>query len=79
MVEAFEKSEVTIYMPFLNEGTDVWRPVQAERVANGQYRIVGNMPADESWTFAPGSVVICESKVFADGKNGLVPVSAVKL
>jgi hypothetical protein len=78
MVEEFEKSDVTIYMPLQSEGTDVWRPVQATRIADGQYRIVERIPADETWTFQPGSVVRCENKVFADGQIGLVPVAHVK-
>jgi hypothetical protein len=79
MVEELEKSDVTIYMPLLHEGTDVWRPVQAEHFADGQYRISGHVPADETWAFQPGSIVRCENKVFHDGQIGLVPVADVKL
>jgi hypothetical protein len=78
MVEKFEMSDVTIYMPLQLEGTDVWRPVQATCIAEGQYRIVGHVPAHESWTFQPGSVVRCENKVFDGGQTGLVPVANVK-
>jgi hypothetical protein len=79
MVEEFEKSDVTIYMPLLLEGTNVWRPVQAKRVADGRYRIIGRVPADETWTFQPGPVVRCENKAFGDGQIGLVPVANVDL
>ena len=65
----------TIYMPLLNEGTDVWRPVPATQVSAGTYRVEGDMPDDEEWMFAPGSVVRCELRAFNDGE-GLTAVGA---
>jgi hypothetical protein len=50
---------VTIYMPLLDEGTDVWRPVEATRLTDDTYRIEGVMDENEEWAFAPGSVVRC--------------------
>jgi hypothetical protein len=79
MIEDFEKAEVMIYMPLLNEGTAVWRPVQARRIADDRYQILGSIPDDETWAFQPGSVVLCESKIFYDGKEGLVPIANVNL
>jgi xylulokinase len=37
----------TIYMPLLDEGTSVWRPVQAALLPDGRYRIIEPMPEDE--------------------------------
>jgi hypothetical protein len=59
----------TIYMLLLNEGTDVWRPVKATLVSADAYRVEGEMPDDEEWMFAPGSVVRCELRTFSDGEG----------
>lgn len=67
----------TIYMQLLDEGTDVWRPVEATQVADENYRIEGEVPEEEVWEFAPGSAVRCEWKTFSEGKQGLTAVSAV--
>jgi hypothetical protein len=66
---------VTIYMPLANEGTDVWRPVTAERLGGERFRVLGPMSDDEEWVFAPGSVVIVAPKLFADGTCGVVAVA----
>jgi hypothetical protein len=70
--------ELTIYMPLLDGGTDVWRPVRAEPLGPDCYRILGNVPADEKWPYGPNSLVRCAHKKFADGSSGLVPVSVYK-
>jgi hypothetical protein len=57
-------AEVTIEMPLLNEGIDVWRPVKAERVSNDAYRVLGPVPDDEDWAFSPGTIVRCRFQVF---------------
>jgi len=63
----------TIYMELLDEGVDVWRPVEAERRQDGLYRIVSGPPDEtEAWRFPPGSVVRCEEKTFSGGRKGLV-------
>jgi hypothetical protein len=62
----------TLLMPLLNEGTDVWRPVTAELLEDRTYRILGPMPDDEEWTFAPGSIVAAQLRNFDDGKKELV-------
>jgi hypothetical protein len=51
---------VTIYMPLLDEGTEVWRPVQAEAQSSNAYLILGPMPEGEAWAFPPGSVVFAK-------------------
>eukprot|EP01031_Cornospumella_fuschlensis_P008849 gene8849-10889_t len=39
----------------LDEGTDVWRPVSAERLGETTYRLAVNPAAeDETWIFQPG-------------------------
>jgi hypothetical protein len=66
---------VTIYVALLDEGTDVWRPVQAQPEGRF-YRIVGSVPEDERWAFQPDSLVRCEPREFAES-SGLVAVEAV--
>ncbi|HEY9219435.1 MAG TPA: hypothetical protein VIO94_15415 [Phenylobacterium sp.] len=63
---------VTIYMPLRNEGVDVWRPVEATPASGDTYRVEGEVPPDEDWAFAPGTLVRCEWKTFEDGSRGLV-------
>lgn len=62
----------TIYMPLLNEGTDVWRPVEVTPLQGAVYRVEGPMPADEEWEFVPGTIVQCQWKKFSDGEDGLI-------
>jgi hypothetical protein len=63
-----------IYVPLLDEGTDVWRPVSAESCGDDLYRITDEQPIDEQWAFAPGSVVRCSEHRFQDGLLGLAAV-----
>jgi hypothetical protein len=65
----------TIYMPLLDEGTEVWRPVEATLVSADTYRVEGSMREEEEWAFAPGTVVRCESRTFSGGKNRLTAVA----
>lgn len=50
----------TIYVRLLDEGVDVWRPVEAEEEEHGAFRLPTSAPEDEAWEFRPGSRVICE-------------------
>lgn len=52
---------VVIYVPLLDEGTNVWRPVRADWLGGDRYRIHGNVPDDEEWAFKPGTVAICKT------------------
>jgi hypothetical protein len=52
----------TIYVQLLDEGTDVWRPVEATRLADNVFTILGVIPDDEVWAFPPGSRVLCEPR-----------------
>ncbi len=69
---------VTIFIKLLDEGVDVWRPVDAENVGGGEYRVVGQIPEDEEWEFRPGDVVRCQNRDFADGKTGPVAFTRVQ-
>jgi len=64
----------TIYVPLVNEGTAVWRPVEAEQIAPHLYRLAGLVPDGESWAFQPGEVVRCREQVFSSGDRGLAAV-----
>lgn len=53
---------VKIYVSLLDDGLEVWRPVQAEHLHDNVYRIA-TQPYDraaESWEYEPGDVVLCE-------------------
>jgi hypothetical protein len=52
----------TGYVVILDEGTDVWRPVRAEQIGPGPFRLLGSVPANERWQLQPGEVVHCESR-----------------
>lgn len=50
-----------IHIPLLDEGTDVWRPVQAKQLEYNLFLIPEDtvIPDGEKWQFKPGSVVYC--------------------
>ncbi len=62
-----EYAEIYVYLE--DEGTDVWRPVQAVGQGNLKYRIVSVNadPEGEHWRFTTGDVVRCEWKRLCDG------------
>jgi hypothetical protein len=62
----------TIYVPLLDGGTILWRPVLAERSLEGTYCILGEMPDDEAWAYRPGDHVVVREHIFSDGISGLV-------
>ena len=55
---------VTVMMPLLAEGVDVYRPVRAEALPSGWYRVLSqnDQPDDETWAFDVGDVVACEQR-----------------
>jgi hypothetical protein len=61
---------VQIYVALLDEGTDVWRPVQAEHLSGNVYRILSQSydRQIESWQFEPGEVVFCEMIESSEGR-----------
>jgi hypothetical protein len=52
----------TIHIALLGEGTEVWRPVQAERIGPDLYFVLGPVPDGEEWAFPPGSLVRCVTR-----------------
>lgn len=61
-----------IYIRLLEEGIEVWRPVQATKKLNsGHYYIedypVNNVPDGEIWEFLPGTSILIEES-FSEGK-----------
>jgi hypothetical protein len=60
-----------IYVELLNEGTSCWRPVEADALGDGRFRIVSPQNDDEEWQFHSGDIVECRQHQFQDGA-GLV-------
>ena len=65
-----------VYVALLNEGTSVWRPVQAMPSGANHSVICGNVPQDEEWQFVPGQRVRCEHREFQGQGEALVAVEA---
>lgn len=57
----------TIYVALIGEGTNVWRPVEAELLGENRYRIISknNSPEDEQWEFQTNDIVHCEQRVLS--------------
>jgi hypothetical protein len=61
-------STAQIQMPLLGEGVDVWRPVSSRRLGGELFLVdFQPIPETEEWAFAPGDVVRCVDRNFADG------------
>lgn len=59
-----------VFVALLDEGIPVWRPTQAEKLADGAYKLLPTQdydPDDEKWEFEPGAIVICEPKKLSQG------------
>lgn len=55
-------NSVEIYVPLLNEGTDVLRPTQGVVLGPNEVQVLATPnydPADEEWQFPPGTKVKC--------------------
>jgi hypothetical protein len=61
----------------LDEGTDVWRPVVAEKVSEDVFRLVGTHDNTEEWEFPTGSMVRVQNRKLSSGVR-LVAVSLVE-
>jgi len=70
-------AEHKIYVALLEEGTDVWRPVMAKQISENGFLVLGEVSAEESWQFAPGTQVRCEEHIFSGVERGLVAVEAI--
>ena len=55
----------TIYVFLLDEGVEVWRPVQATALGNNVYRIISEDPGPdtEQWEYTTGDTVRCEERM----------------
>lgn len=69
-----DRRSALIFVALLGEGTDVWRPVAAESLGHGRYRIAGTQPDDEPWEFHESDVVHCVPRRSADGSVHLTAV-----
>ena len=65
-----------IYVALLHEGTAVWRPTLAEPCGGNTFLVLGPLPENEQWEFAPGTLVQVAERVFAGGERALVAVAA---
>ncbi|MEI6221433.1 MAG: hypothetical protein WCP97_01580 [bacterium] len=53
----------TIFIRLLNEGTEVWRPVEGLSIRDNIYQLLPTDDYDpqiEEWEFKPGTYVYCE-------------------
>ena len=57
----------TIYVELLGEGVAAWRPVEAVAERTDTFRLPDTAPSDESWRFAPGTLVRGEERILAEG------------
>lgn len=61
----------TIYVELLDEGVDVWRPVEAEPLGGRRYRLIAPDdydPEAETWAFLPGAIVRCSERILSEGR-----------
>jgi hypothetical protein len=56
----------TIYVELLEEGVNVWRPVEARAETDHIFRLPDQAPPGETWRLAPGTRVRCEYRQLAD-------------
>ena len=65
-------------MPLLNEGTPVWRPVEAIQIGKDTYQVPTDtvVSDDEEWQFQPGTIVKCRTETLSGGDR-LVAYEAV--
>ena len=76
-----------IYILLLDEGIDVWRPVEAEKLGENTYKIIEDDQKAfnnslEEWEFKMNDIVKCEYKTLTKGRdekyNILVAVEKLK-
>jgi hypothetical protein len=69
-----------VYIALMDEGVDVWRPVDVEDLGDSTYRIVSINadPDSERWQFTTGDVVRVRRRQFADGTIGVVAVERIE-
>jgi hypothetical protein len=62
-----------INVPLVNEGTDVWRLVSAERRGAGTFRVRGPIPGEEQRMYPPGDRVVVETFLHFSSRVQLRP------
>lgn len=70
-------TDTTVYVRLMDDGTDVWRPVNAKRLPDGTFELAmpeGYDPENETWEFLPHARVRCASRQFSDGEIALVAI-----
>ncbi len=71
---------VELFIPLLNEGTDVLRPTLATLLGPGVFQVLPTAdydPTVEEWQFPPGSKVQCVTET-RDGRKLLVARQAAE-
>jgi hypothetical protein len=64
-------SAIEIYIPLLNEGTDVLRPTQGLVLGSDEVQVLPTPdydPTDEEWEFPPGTKVKCAREIRSGGE-----------
>jgi len=69
---------VVIYISLLNEGTERWRLVEAEKVGADSCCLVGFNSEDGQRPVNPADVLQCKPHRCSDGSKGLVPFQLVR-
>ena len=72
-------NSMEIYVFLLDEGTDVWRPVQAEKIGDNLFRIVSVNPdpENEKWQFSTGEIVKCEERSLSNSNKCFVAIEKI--
>jgi len=70
VIVGFSHSQHFDGIALLDEGVDVWRPVQAAHLHDNVYRVLDKPSGldDEIWQFEPGDEVLCEMIESSDGR-----------
>lgn len=67
---------VVIHVRLLDEGVDVWRPVNAIRLSESTFQIAEDAaPEGEAWSFQPGDIVVAEHRPTLGADNPLIAVA----
>ena len=76
-----KEKQIEIFIPLLDEGTNVVRPTLGEKIRENIYRILptDNYDSeDEKWKYLPGTVVRCEIQKW-EGKELFVAVEQIEI
>jgi hypothetical protein len=56
-----------VFVELMDEGVEVWRPVEAEQIGHARFRLPPTAPDEERWAIPPGSEVVAVKRLGADG------------